>query len=402
MAPAANSAAAPSAPGAPSAPSVPSTPTAPSAPGILAPGVASGSSIPSAPAAPGAPSAPAAPNAAAPSAPQKPAATQTAPKQQPKTDKATKPASEEKRYGQFTRKQWIGGGIVVILGLAVLLALAVFGSRYFFSTDFGANFLERYDGHSTLPESAPVGIPVWLSWQHFFNVFFMVLIIRTGIQIRYERKPSAYVTPKRFKKKISLTLWFHLTLDILWVVNGIVFIILLFVTGHWMRIVPTSWDVFPNALSAGLQYLTLDWPTENGWVHYNALQLLSYFAVVFIAAPLAIISGFRMSSFWSKNWTKASQLYPAPLARKIHTPVMLFFVIFIVIHVVLVIGTGLLRNLNTMYASQGDVDPTVYADNWTGFFIFLGSLVVIAAAWIAARPSLLAPVARLFGKVTAR
>lgn len=280
--------------------------------------------------------------------------------------------------------------------------MAVFGSRYFFSTDFGANFLERYDGHSTLPESAPVGIPVWLSWQHFFNVFFMVLIIRTGIQIRYERKPSAYVTPKRFKKKISLTLWFHLTLDILWVVNGIVFIILLFVTGHWMRIVPTSWDVFPNALSAGLQYLTLDWPTENGWVHYNALQLLSYFAVVFIAAPLAIISGFRMSSFWSKNWTKASQLYPAPLARKIHTPVMLFFVIFIIIHVVLVIGTGLLRNLNTMYASQGDVDPSVYADNWTGFFIFLGSLVVIAAAWIAARPSLLAPVARLFGKVTAR
>ncbi|MGO1842654.1 MAG: cytochrome b/b6 domain-containing protein, partial [Corynebacterium casei] len=405
VAPAGNPSAAPSAPGAPSAPSVPSIPTAPSAPGIPAPGVASNSSIPSAPAAPGAPSAPAAPNAAAPSAPQEPATARTAPtatKQQPKTDKAVKPASEEKRYGQFTRKQWIGGGIVVVLGLAVLLALAVFGTRYFFSTDFGANFLERYDGHSTLPDSAPVGIPVWLSWQHFFNVFFMVLIIRTGIQIRYERKPSAYVTPKRFKKKISLTLWFHLTLDILWVVNGIVFIILLFVTGHWMRIVPTSWDVFPNALSAGLQYLTLDWPTENGWVHYNALQLLSYFAVVFIAAPLAIISGFRMSSFWSKNWTKASQLYPAPLARKIHTPVMLFFVIFIIIHVVLVIGTGLLRNLNTMYASQGDVDPSVYADNWTGFFIFLGSLVVIAAAWIAARPSLLAPVARLFGKVTAR
>ncbi|MGO1603859.1 cytochrome b/b6 domain-containing protein, partial [Corynebacterium casei] len=405
VAPAGNPSAAPSAPGAPSAPSVPSIPTAPSAPGIPAPGVASNSSIPSAPAAPGAPSAPAAPNAAAPSAPQEPATAQTAPtatKQQPKTDKAVKPASEEKRYGQFTRKQWIGGGIVVVLGLAVLLALAVFGTRYFFSTDFGANFLERYDGHSTLPDSAPVGIPVWLSWQHFFNVFFMVLIIRTGIQIRYERKPSAYVTPKRFKKKISLTLWFHLTLDILWIINGIVFIILLFVTGHWMRIVPTSWDVFPNALSAGLQYLTLDWPTENGWVHYNALQLLSYFAVVFIAAPLAIISGFRMSSFWSKNWTKASQLYPAPLARKIHTPVMLFFVIFIIIHVVLVIGTGLLRNLNTMYASQGDVDPSVYADNWTGFFIFLGSLVVIAAAWIAARPSLLAPVARLFGKVTAR
>ena len=203
----------------------------------------------------------------------------------------------------------------MIIGLAVLLALAVFGARYFFSTDFGADFLNRYDGHSSLPESAPVGIPAWLSWQHFFNLFFMVLIIRTGLQIRYERKPSAYVTPKLSKKKSSLTMWLPLSLDILWVVNGLIFIILLFVTGHWMRVVPTSWDVFPNALSAGRQYLTLDWPTENGWVNYNALQLLSYFVTIFIAAPLAIISGFRLSSFCSKKWTKASQFYPAPVAR---------------------------------------------------------------------------------------
>ena len=290
----------------------------------------------------------------------------------------------------------------MIIGLAVLLALAVFGARYFFSTDFGADFLNRYDGHSSLPESAPVGIPAWLSWQHFFNLFFMVLIIRTGLQIRYERKPSAYVTPKLSKKKISLTMWFHLSLDILWVVNGLIFIILLFVTGHWMRVVPTSWDVFPNALSAGLQYLTLDWPTENGWVNYNALQLLSYFVTIFIAAPLAIISGFRLSSFWSKKWTKASRFYPAPVARKLHLPVMLYFVIFIVIHVVLVVSTGMLRNLNSMFAAQGDVDPAVYANNWTGFFFFLGALVAIAAAWVAARPMVLAPVARLFGKVTAR
>ena len=62
----------------------------------------------------------------------------------------------------------------------------------------------------------------------------------------------------------------------------------LFVTGQWMRIVPTSWDVFPNAVSAALQYVSLDWPTENGWVNYNALQLLAYFTTVFIAAPLAI------------------------------------------------------------------------------------------------------------------
>jgi thiosulfate reductase cytochrome b subunit len=280
--------------------------------------------------------------------------------------------------------------------------LAVFGARYFFTTEMGTDFLNRYSGHMPLPDNAPVGIPAWMNWQHFFNMFFIVLIIRSGLQIRYERKPAAYFTPKKSSAKISLTLWFHLVLDLLWVINGAIFIVLLFATGHWMRIVPTSWEVFPHALSAGLQYLTLDWPTENGWANYNALQLLTYFLTVFVAAPLAIVSGFRMSHFWSKKWTKASKFYPAPVARKIHYPVMIYLVIFIIVHVVLVLATGALRNLNHMYAAQGDVDPTVYANNWTGFFIFLGSLVVLAAAWIAARPMLLAPVARLFGKVTAR
>ena len=57
---------------------------------------------------------------------------------------------------------------------------------------------------------------------------------------------------------------------------GLIDCVLLFVTGQWMRVIPTSWEVFPNALSAALQYVSLDWPTENGWVNYNGLQQLAY------------------------------------------------------------------------------------------------------------------------------
>ncbi len=61
----------------------------------------------------------------------------------------------------------------------------------------------------------------------------------------------------------------------------------------------------------------------------------------------------------------------------------------------LVFATGALRNLNHMYGGSDQV-------NWTGFWIFVASLVVIAAVWIAARPLVLAPIARLFGKVSGR
>ncbi len=306
------------------------------------------------------------------------------------------PRPEPARIGPFTRLQWAGAVIVGGAGLLFAAGMAVVAVRFLLSLQPFQDFLTTYPGEYELPEGAPVGFPAWLGWQHFFNVFLMVLIIRTGLQVRREKRPSVFWSPRGAKKrKISLNLWFHQALDLLWVTNGVIFIVLLFTTGQWMRIVPTSWEVFPNAISAALQYVSLDWPTENGWVNYNSLQQLAYFATVFLAAPLAIATGVRMSGIWPKNATALNKAYPVEWARKIHFPVMLYFVAFIIVHVALVFATGALRNLNHMYAAQDAV-------NWVGFWIFAASMVVIAAGWIAARPLVLAPIARLFGTVSGR
>ena len=311
--------------------------------------------------------------------------------------------AEPRRIGPFTRAQWAGAVIVGGAGLLIAAGMAVALVRWLLSTQWGVEFLAAYPGEYHLPEGAPVGFPAWLGWQHFFNVFLMVLIIRSGLQVRNQQKPPAFWTPRgNPQRKISLNLWFHQSLDILWLVNGVIFVVLLFVTGQWMRIVPTSWEVFPNAVSAALQYISLDWPTENGWVNYNGLQQLAYFATVFLAAPLAAVTGVRMSGIWPKNATVLNRVYPVEWARAVHFPVMLYFVVFIAIHVFLVFATGALRNLNHMYAAQGSADPDAYAANWTGFWFFVASLVVIAAAWVAARPLVLAPIARLFGTVSGR
>ena len=93
------------------------------------------------------------------------------------------------------------------------------------------------------------------------------------------------------RHSIGLARWWHLGVDALWLLNGVVFYVLLFASGRWQRLVPTSWDVFPNALSMLVQYLSLNWPADHGWVAYNGLQLIAYFITVFIAAPLALITG---------------------------------------------------------------------------------------------------------------
>ncbi|MGP6170314.1 cytochrome b/b6 domain-containing protein [Microbacterium sp. A204] len=313
------------------------------------------------------------------------------------------PAPEPKRYGPFTKGQW--AGTVIVGGIALLgaAAMAVLFVRWLLSLSGMQDFLTTYPGEYHLPEGAPVGFPAWLGWQHFFNVFLMVLIIRSGLRIRGEKRPTAFWTPRNDPKgKVSLTIWFHQALDILWLVNGVVFIVLLFVTGQWMRVIPTSWEVIPNAFTAVLQYISLDWPTENGWVNYNSIQQIAYFVTIFIAAPLAAVTGYRMSGMWPKNAEKLNKAYPIEWARALHFPVMLYFVAFIAVHVFLVFATGALRNLNHMYAAQGSVDPNAYADNWTGFWFLVASLVVIIAAWVAARPLVLAPIAKLFGTVSSR
>lgn len=307
---------------------------------------------------------------------------------------APKPAP--RRIRGLTRAQWfvgvVGGGVAILFATGMVIALA----RFIVSMDEVRAFLAAYPGTYAPAVAVAPGFPAWVQWQHFFNTFLIVLIIRTGWQVRTEKRPSAFWSPRSNKKRrISLNLWFHNALDLLWFANGVIFVVLLFVTGHWVRLVPTSFEVFPNAVSAALQYVSLNWPTESGWANYNALQQLAYFTTVFIAAPLAAITGVRMSGVWPKNAARLDRAFPIEWARALHFPVMLYFVLFIVVHVTLVFATGALRNLNHMYAGNDGL-------GWTGFWIFAGSTAVIVAGWIAARPVVIAPIARLFGTVKTR
>lgn len=262
------------------------------------------------------------------------------------------------------------------------------------------SFMADYPGRSELPEGTTEGFPAWLAWQHFFNSFFILFVIRSGWQIRTTKRPAAYWTrnntgllrTKGEPQRISIHQWFHISINALWLLNGLVLYVLLFSTNQWMRIVPVSWDIFPNAVSAGLQYASLNWPVEMGWVNYNALQTLAYFVTVFVAAPLAVLTGLRMTPGLAARWKPLERVFPVQLARLLHFPIMVYFVLFIIVHVALVLLTGALNNLNHMYAIRDD-------QSWWGFGLFVASLVVMAVAWVAAKPSILAMIAGLSGKV---
>jgi thiosulfate reductase cytochrome b subunit len=298
------------------------------------------------------------------------------------------------------RIRWLPVALAVFAGVA-LLGGVVLLAIWLRAQPAVQEFVTRYPGTTPLPEGAPIGIPAWLGWQHFLNAFFLVLLVRSGMLLRKGGRPPArwvrrndgLVRTKNPPWKVSIHLWLHYTVDALWVANGIVFIVLLLVTGQWMRIVPTSVDIWPNAVSAALQYASLDWPVEHAWVNYNSLQVLSYFAIVFVVAPLAVITGLRLSSVWPQRAERLNRLYPAKLAKTVHYPVMLVFVAFVIVHVTLVFATGALRNLDAMFVARDGA-------SWLGFAIFAVSLAVMIGGWFAVRPAVLKPIASRMGTVT--
>ena len=289
---------------------------------------------------------------------------------------------------------------LVVVGALVLLAGAVLAARGIRALPEVRAFLADYPGFSPLPDGTPVGFPAWSGWQHFLNSFLLLLIVRTGWELRKKQRPVNFYTrhndgllrTRNPPVRIGVPLWFHLALDALWILNGALFYVLLFATGQWKRLVPVSWDIIPNAISAGLQYVSLDWPTENSWVHYNALQLLSYFATVFIAAPLAIVTGVRLAPGLARVLCRFDRLFPLAAARVVHVWVMVYFIAFTIVHVTLVFATGALRNLNHMYAGRDD-------ESWWGAAIFAASIVVTMLGWFAARPLVLRWLAGLTGTV---
>jgi thiosulfate reductase cytochrome b subunit len=284
---------------------------------------------------------------------------------------------------------------LIPIGLVVLVASVLVAQWLRTLPDIQA-FIADFPGETAIPAGTPVGFPWWLQWQHALNAFFLLLIVRTGWQIGSGKRPPAFWTRRNDglirtanpPKRHSIHVWFHLVLDVAWVFNGALYWVLLFVSGQWLRLVPMSWDVIPHALSVFIQYLSLDWPVHNGWIHYNALQLLLYGFTVFVAAPLAFVTGLRLSTIWPA----ALRWVPEKPTRTLHVLVMIYFIGFTIVHVGLILTTGALRNLNHIYAGRDD-------ESWIGLIVFAGTLVLMIVGWVLARPAVLTRLAALSGTI---
>ena len=267
------------------------------------------------------------------------------------------------------------------------------------------------------PGLVDAGFPWWLQVTHLLNFLFLGLLVRSGWEIlashprlywkngcapgtewlkftkdkvpeevgaftaRDDQRSLHPLVSLPGRAKIGLGRAWHGIVTTVWVLNGLLYVVLLFGTGQWRRLVPTSWDVVPEAWASLKIYAGFGVPSIEHFQPYDALQMLMYTFIVFIVAPLMIVTGPVMSPAVVGRFPWWAKIFGGrQAARSIHFIGMAIFVVFAVMHVALVFVVHPEHNLVHMMMGR-EYDPALVGQAVTRVII---GVVVVVAIWIAA------------------
>jgi sulfoxide reductase catalytic subunit YedY len=239
-----------------------------------------------------------------------------------------------------------------------------------------------------------VEFPLWLRLTHYVNLLFVGLLIRSGVEIlgahprlywhdgctpntewlkftkhtvptdpaviHTARDEEIAISPLLAlpgKKNLGLGRHWHGVSNLLWLLNGVIYVVLLLTTGEWTRLIPTSWDIFPRAWHSLLIYLSLQVPPLSEFRPYDPLQQLTYAFVVFVLAPGMLLTGLAMSPAIAASAPRYIALFGGrQVARSLHFLGMAAFALFTVLHVTLVLVVHFRENIaNIVLGRPGNV-----------------------------------------------
>ncbi|WP_285244040.1 molybdopterin-dependent oxidoreductase [Pseudarthrobacter sp. fls2-241-R2A-127] len=225
----------------------------------------------------------------------------------------------------------------------------------------------------------PEFFPAWVVITHFLNLALMLMLFRSGIEVLSafpklywhddcppgrqwlrlskksfgadSRKPWTSLDEEESwspvvalpgRKNLGLGRHWHFMTVEFWILTGIVYVATMFATGYWQYIVPTHWSIIPDSLKAVGTYLQFEFPAKIPGQPFEPAQKLAYFVVIFILAPLQILTGAAMSPSVLARFPRYGKLFGGKQgARSLHFLIMCAFAAFTVVHVFMVIIHGL-------------------------------------------------------------
>lgn len=164
----------------------------------------------------------------------------------------------------------------------------------------------------------------------------------------------AWATIPGFQDLAAGRRW-HFFFAWLFVINGFVYVAYGLIGGHLRRdLTPTTEEIAPGNIWHEIKdHARLHFPKGEKARRYNALQKLTYLIVIFILLPLMIGSGLTMSPAIDAGYPFLLDIFGGrQSARSIHFITAWSLVAFVVVHIAMVVLSGLWNNMRSMVTGR--------------------------------------------------
>ena len=145
--------------------------------------------------------------------------------------------------------------------------------------------------------------------------------------------------------------WFFL-------LNGLAYLIWSLGSGHLRRDLAPSGKELKHVGASILEHARLKFPRGEEAKRYNVLQKLTYLFVALVLLPLMLLTGLAMSPGMDAAFPFLLDMFGGrQSARSIHFIAASGIVIFVVVHLVMVLITGVWNNLRSMITGRYVIEP---------------------------------------------
>ena len=133
------------------------------------------------------------------------------------------------------------------------------------------------------------------------------------------------------------------------VINGLIYLAYGIGSGQLRRRIVPDGDQIRGFGASIKEHLLLRFPEGDEARRYNVLQKLTYLVVVLALLPLMLLTGLAMSPGMNSAFPFITEIFGGrQSARAIHFIVVNLLVLFVIVHVALVVLSGLWNNLRAM------------------------------------------------------
>jgi thiosulfate reductase cytochrome b subunit len=154
----------------------------------------------------------------------------------------------------------------------------------------------------------------------------------------------------------------HFAMAWLFVLNGAAYLLFGLFSGHFRRdLLPGAGELRPRHILADIwNHVRMRWPRGEAARRYNVLQKLAYMLVVFVLLPVVVLTGLTMSPAVTAAVPFLFDLFGGrQSARTIHFIAANLIVLFVVVHVVMVLVSGVLNSMRSMITGRYAIRPEI-------------------------------------------